>query len=266
MARKWKQIDKFLEVLEHALDDAGLTADGPAAAGRRLRLRQGLPHLRRPRVPAPPLRRRARGHRRRAARRPGGAVQCRRRARALRGLALRARRPAQLRARGGRRDDRPARLRHRDRPCARPRPARRRPDPGRLALLPQGAAAAADEPEAAGAAVPPRHPPRPGGGDADRRAARAGARSVRLPGQGVRVRVAGAHQQEQDDPRHPASEATPARRRAGPTAEAESLKAFYGIREQCLERLLRERGAALAATRRPASLAAQRCEGAPAAG
>ena len=29
MARKWKQIDKFLEVLEHALDDAGLTADGP---------------------------------------------------------------------------------------------------------------------------------------------------------------------------------------------------------------------------------------------
>ena len=24
MARKWKQIDKFLEVLEHALDDAGL--------------------------------------------------------------------------------------------------------------------------------------------------------------------------------------------------------------------------------------------------
>ena len=29
-------------------------------------------------------------------------------------------------------------------------------------------------------------------------------------------------------------------------AEAESLKAFYGIREQCLERLLRERGAALA--------------------
>ena len=48
MARKWKQIDKFLEVLEHALDDAGLDGDGPAAAGRRLRLRQGLPHLRRP--------------------------------------------------------------------------------------------------------------------------------------------------------------------------------------------------------------------------
>ena len=31
-------------------------------------------------------------------------------------------------------------------------------------------------------------------------------------------------------------------------AEAESLKAFYGIREQCLERLLRERGAAPART------------------
>ena len=31
-------------------------------------------------------------------------------------------------------------------------------------------------------------------------------------------------------------------------AEAESLKAFYGIREQCLERLLRERGAGLAGT------------------
>ena len=27
MARKWKQIDKFLEVLEHALDDAGLTGE-----------------------------------------------------------------------------------------------------------------------------------------------------------------------------------------------------------------------------------------------
>ena len=30
MARKWKQIDKFLEVLEHALDDAGWSAEGPA--------------------------------------------------------------------------------------------------------------------------------------------------------------------------------------------------------------------------------------------
>ena len=40
--------------------------------------------------------------------------------------------------------------------------------------------------------------------------------AVRLPGQGVRVRVAGAHQQEQDDPGHPACRATPARRRAGP--------------------------------------------------
>jgi len=29
MARKWKQIDKFLEVIEHALDDAGFAADGP---------------------------------------------------------------------------------------------------------------------------------------------------------------------------------------------------------------------------------------------
>ncbi|MEO5883723.1 MAG: SAM-dependent methyltransferase, partial [Caldimonas sp.] len=30
MARKWKQIDKFLEVLEHALDDAAMTREGPA--------------------------------------------------------------------------------------------------------------------------------------------------------------------------------------------------------------------------------------------
>jgi SAM-dependent methyltransferase len=30
MARKWRQIDKFLEVLEHALDDAGLSGDGAA--------------------------------------------------------------------------------------------------------------------------------------------------------------------------------------------------------------------------------------------
>jgi SAM-dependent methyltransferase len=30
MARKWKQIDKFLEVLEHALDDAGMTGDDAA--------------------------------------------------------------------------------------------------------------------------------------------------------------------------------------------------------------------------------------------
>ena len=37
-------------------------------------------------------------------------------------------------------------------------------------------------------------------------------------------------------------------RRAGPRPRRESLKAFYGIREQCLERLLRERGAALAGT------------------
>ena len=29
MARKWKQIDKFLEVLDHALDDAGVTGDSP---------------------------------------------------------------------------------------------------------------------------------------------------------------------------------------------------------------------------------------------
>jgi SAM-dependent methyltransferase len=29
MARKWKQIDKFLEVLEHALDDAGWAEAGP---------------------------------------------------------------------------------------------------------------------------------------------------------------------------------------------------------------------------------------------
>jgi SAM-dependent methyltransferase len=29
MARKWKQIDKFLEVIEHALDAAGFAADGP---------------------------------------------------------------------------------------------------------------------------------------------------------------------------------------------------------------------------------------------
>ena len=34
---------------------------------------------------------------------------------------------------------------------------------------------------------------------------------------------------------------------AGPWPRSESLKAFYGIREQCLERLLRERGAVAAA-------------------
>ena len=41
--------------------------------------------------------------------------------------------------------------------------------------------------------------------------------------------------------RRPGDAGETARRAA---AEAESLKAFYGIREQCLERLLRERGAA----------------------
>ena len=58
--------------------------------------RQGLPDLRRPRAPAPALRRRARGHRRRAARRPGRVLQ-RRRPSAARcsGPALRAGRPAQ---------------------------------------------------------------------------------------------------------------------------------------------------------------------------
>ena len=84
-----------------------------------------------------------RGHRRRAARRPGRVLQRRRRARALR--RPRASSQGDLRSfapGGGRRDDRAARLRHRDRPCDRPRPARRRGDPDLLAVLPQGAAAA----------------------------------------------------------------------------------------------------------------------------
>ena len=45
--------------------------------------------------------------------------------------------------------------------------------------------------------------------------------------------------------RRPGDAGETARRAA---TEAESLKAFYGIREQCLERLLRERGAAPART------------------
>ena len=45
--------------------------------------------------------------------------------------------------------------------------------------------------------------------------------------------------------RRPGDAGETARRAA---AEAEGLKAFYGIREQCLERLLRERGAALVDT------------------
>ena len=104
---------------------------------RRLRRRQGLSDLRRPRASAPALRRRARGDRRRAASRPGRFVQRRRRALGLPRAHLRRGRPAQRRATGGRRDDRAARLRHRDRSRDRPRRAGRRRDPRLLAVLPQ---------------------------------------------------------------------------------------------------------------------------------
>ena len=102
---------------------------GRRAAGGRFRQRQGLPHLRRPRVPAPSLRRRARGHRRRAAPRPGRACATPppQRAQLRRACASSRATCAASRPGRGRRDDRPARLRHRDRPRARPRPARRRP-------------------------------------------------------------------------------------------------------------------------------------------
>jgi hypothetical protein len=50
MSRKWKQINKFIEVFDHALASAPVAAAG--AAGGRLRLGQGLPDLRHARLPA----------------------------------------------------------------------------------------------------------------------------------------------------------------------------------------------------------------------
>ena len=76
MARKWKQINKFVEVFDHAWREAAPRLDRPGAGGR-LRRRQGLPHLRDRRPPDAHARPARRGHRRRAARRPGGAGRSR---------------------------------------------------------------------------------------------------------------------------------------------------------------------------------------------
>ena len=51
MSRKWKQINKFIEVFSHALDVVAAGA-GQAGARGRFRLRQGLPDVRDPRLPA----------------------------------------------------------------------------------------------------------------------------------------------------------------------------------------------------------------------
>jgi SAM-dependent methyltransferase len=77
----------------------------------------------------------------------------------------------------------------------------RRRDHPVLTVLPQAAAAADALTDAAAADAPARHPPRPAGRDGDRQPACAAARSRRLCDPGVRVRCARAHQQEQDDPR-----------------------------------------------------------------
>ena len=174
-----------------------------AASSRRLRLRQGLSDVRGARAPAPPFRHRAAGHRRRAARRSGRVLQRRRRAKRLRGLVVRRRRPAQRRAGGDGRDDRLARLRRRHRSRHRPRRARRRRGPDLLAVLPQGAAPAAGAAGEPVGVASPRHPSRPGGRDGHRQHARAVARDLRLRGAGVRIRLARAHEQEQDDPGPP---------------------------------------------------------------
>ena len=203
MTRKWRQIDKFLEILDHALDALPVPPPGRrrrADPRRRLRQRQGLPDLRRARAPAPALRHRAAGHRRRAARRAGRVLQRRRRAFGLRRPDVRRRRPAQRRSGGDGRDDRAARLRHRHRSRDRPRPARRREGPRLLAVLPQGASPADHAAAPALGAASPRRSPRPGGRDGDRQHARAPARDLRLRRPGVRVRLARAHEQEQDDP------------------------------------------------------------------
>ena len=68
------------------------------------------------------------------------------------------------------------------------------------AVLPQAVAPAAAQPASAAADPAARHPPRPGGGDGDRRPARDAARGLRLRDAGLRVHLARAHQQEQDDP------------------------------------------------------------------
>jgi hypothetical protein len=50
MSRKWKQINKFIEVFDHALANAPVRRSRPA--GGRLRFGQGLPDLRHARLPA----------------------------------------------------------------------------------------------------------------------------------------------------------------------------------------------------------------------
>ena len=56
---------------------------------------------------------------------------------------------------------------------------------------------------------------------------------------GVRVRRARAHQQEQDDPGREA--AAQGRSGGDPEAQIREIKAFYGVREHCLETLLAAR-------------------------
>ena len=198
---------------------AGGIEAGHAAAhrGAGLRRRQGLPDLRAARPPAPCARAGCAGHRRGAARGHGEAVQRHRRPARPAGPALRAGRRGVVRAARSGRDDRAACLRHRHRPCHLPRHPRRRVADLLRALLPQAAAPAAAQPAPLAADPAARRAPGPGGRDADRRPARAAARRLRLRHAGLRVRVAGAHRQEQDDP---GGEARPARADEGPAAAA----------------------------------------------
>ena len=111
MARKWKQINKFLEVIGAAL------AASPLATQQHIEVLdfgvgQGLPDLRAARPPAPCAGARCAGHRRGDPARHGGAVQRHRRAARPEGPALRAGRREQLCAARGGRDDRAACLRH----------------------------------------------------------------------------------------------------------------------------------------------------------
>ncbi len=141
MSRKYRQIDKFVEVFASAFT-ASTLAQARQRARARLRLGQGLPHVCAARPFAPRARRRREGHWRRVAPGHGRPVHERRGAAWDRGLELRAGRRDEPRAAAGRRDDRAARLRHGDGPRDSHGRRGRRGDHPVRAVLPQGAASA----------------------------------------------------------------------------------------------------------------------------
>ena len=188
--------------------------------------RQGLSDVRRPRAPAPALRRtRPESDRRRAACRPGHLLQWRRRALWLpRGSASS---KGDLRTFAPEAVDVMIALHACDTATDHaigPRPARRRRHPRLLAVLPQGAR------------PPATRRPRLLSGDCFRHGIHLGQEAEmvtdsmrallletpRLRGAGVRVRLARAHEQEQDDPRPAAAQRGPSdigQSRSAPRAE-----------------------------------------------